>query len=91
MILALAILCFFCALVPAVMFAVNLRYYVPPPGLSGERAKAISVLIPARNEAAGIVDAVRAILVSRDVCDGSHRDGRRVDGRNRPHGAGACG
>ncbi len=67
MILALAIICFFCALVPAVMFTVNLRYYVAPPGSSPASDEVISVLIPARNEAAGIGDAVRAILASRDV------------------------
>ncbi len=86
---ALAILCFFCALVPAILFVVNLRYYAEPRALADLRADqdsralanpraldpggvatpppAVSVLIPARNEAAGIGDALRAVLGSRDA------------------------
>jgi hypothetical protein len=67
MIVAFAIVCLFCALVPAILFAVNLRYYVAPPAVGANAHPAISVLIPARNEAAGIGDAVRAILASRDA------------------------
>ena len=67
MIVGLAVLCFFCALVPAVMFAVNLSDYRVPPETLGEMLPAVSVLIPARNEAAGIGDAVRAVLASRGV------------------------
>jgi hypothetical protein len=67
MILPLAITCFFCALVPAVMFAVNLHYYREPPAALSAGMPAVSVLIPARNEASAIGEAVRAILASRDV------------------------
>jgi hypothetical protein len=60
------------ALIPALLFHRNLRLYKPPPPVStlststGERP-AISVLIPARNEAASIRAAVEAALNSRDV------------------------
>ncbi len=67
MIVALAAVCFFCALVPAVMFAVNLRYYCEPAPADGAALPAVSVLIPARNEALGIEDAVRAVLASSGV------------------------
>ncbi|ETW98203.1 MAG: hypothetical protein ETSY1_19755 [Candidatus Entotheonella factor] len=58
------------ALIPAVLFHRNLRLYAPLPHVSmppeGERP-AISVLIPARNEAASIRAAVEAALNSHDV------------------------
>jgi hypothetical protein len=59
------------ALIPALLFHRNLRLYKPPPvstlsTATGERP-AISVLIPARNEAASIRAAVEAALNSRDV------------------------
>ena len=67
MMLALAGVCFFCAMIPAVMFAVNLGFYVEPPENSREPISAVSVLIPARNEAGSISAAVHAALASRGV------------------------
>jgi len=67
MIVGLAGLCLICALVPTVMFAVNLSYYRAPSATLDQALPAVSVLIPARNEAAGIGDAVRAVLASRGV------------------------
>ena len=67
MIVALAVLCFFCALVPAVMFAVNLRYYREPPAALETSLQAVSILIPARNEATAIGAALAAALVSRGI------------------------
>lgn len=58
------------ALVPACLTHRNLRAYRPPPGLpAGTPATwpAISVLIPARDEALTIRAAVEAVLVSREV------------------------
>lgn len=58
------------ALIPALLFHCNLRLYTRLPRVStpptGE-IPAISVLIPARNEAASIRAAVEAALHSRDV------------------------
>ena len=58
------------ALIPALLFHCNLRLYTRLPRVStpltGE-IPAISVLIPARNEAASIRAAVNAALHSRDV------------------------
>jgi hypothetical protein len=65
--LALALLCLPCALLPAVMFIVNLDYYREPRKRNGIPSQAVSVLIPARNEAIGIGDALRAVLATRDV------------------------
>ena len=57
-----------CALVPAVMFCVNLRMYAEPPIVrDGAALPAVSILIPARNEAAAIESAVRHALATRDV------------------------
>ena len=65
MLLALAVLVVLCSVVPAGLFLRNLfRYREPPPAVP---AAGVSILIPARNEAAGIGDAVRAALASRDV------------------------
>jgi hypothetical protein len=65
-ILGLALLCFVCAFIPAAMFVANLKLYREPP-VAASGLPAVSVLIPARNEAAGIGDAVRAILATRGV------------------------
>lgn len=65
MIVALAVVCFFCALVPAVMFAVNLHYYREPPPAPAAGLQAVSILIPARNEAASIGPALEAALQTR--------------------------
>ena len=64
--LALAILWFLCAAIPCTLFCLNLRLYVPPPQASGP-LPAVSILIPARNEAAGITAALAAALATRDV------------------------
>jgi hypothetical protein len=53
-----------CALVPAVLFCVNLRRYRVPDAVSDGGLAGVSVLIPARNEAAGIEAAVRAVLAT---------------------------
>jgi hypothetical protein len=68
MILPLAIVCFFCALVPAVMFAVNLHYYREPRSVPATASlQAVSILIPARNEAAAIAPALEAALQTRGI------------------------
>ena len=66
MMLTLAILCLLAAVIPATMFCINLRLYVPPPASTTE-LRPVSILIPARNEAGGIEDAVRAALASTGV------------------------
>lgn len=66
MILAFALLCLLCSLLPAALFVANLKLYREPP-VAASVLPAVSVLIPARNEAAGIADAVRAILATRGV------------------------
>ncbi len=53
-----------CALVPAVLFCVNLRRYRAPKPMPGVNLPGVSVLIPARNEALGIESAIRAALRS---------------------------
>ncbi len=53
------------SLAPLALALVNLRLYRTPQPAAGEPA--ISVLIPARNEAGNIADAVAAILASRGV------------------------
>lgn len=58
----LAFSCLICAVVPSGMFCLNLRRYCPPQQMG--KHGAVSVLIPARNEAAGIEDAVRSVLAS---------------------------
>lgn len=67
MILALTLVSLLCALIPAIMFTLNLRLYVDPPLVSGIPLPAVSILIPARNEALAIGDAVRSALSSRGV------------------------
>ncbi len=64
---ALALFCLICAGVPAVLFFINLRAYMPPPPVENAALPAVSVLIPARDEAHGIEAAVRAVLASRGV------------------------
>ncbi len=58
------------ALIPALLFHRNLRLYTrlpPASSTSRDERPAISVLIPARNEAKSIRKAVEAALQSRDV------------------------
>lgn len=54
------------ALLPLVLALLNLRTY-RPPGHAARPGTAVSVLIPARDEAKNIGDSVRAALVSRGV------------------------
>ncbi len=63
--IALGVAALVLALLPAVMAAVNLRVYrTPEPALA---PPPVSVLIPARNEAANIVAATAAVLASEGV------------------------
>ena len=56
------------AAIPAVLTLVNLKVFLPAPEQGGRMDKpGVSVLVPARNEAAAIEPCVQAILVSRDV------------------------
>ena len=57
--------CAWLAIIPAVSAVWNLLLYRPPP-MRGIRA-AVSVLIPARNEADKIASAVNTVLANRDV------------------------
>ncbi len=66
MITALAILGAALALLPALLFLRNLRLYAPPPQPSSP-LPSCSVLIPARNEEAGIERCVRSVLACRGV------------------------
>ena len=56
-----------CALIPCSMFIGNLLLYRPPPPLASLPLDPVSVLIPARNEAAGIALAVESVLASIGV------------------------
>jgi len=57
------------AAIPALMFLGNRQLFQPPPDapLTSRRTEQVSVLIPARDEAAGIGDCVRAALQSQGV------------------------
>lgn len=59
------ILMLVCAAIPAVSFSWNFFLFRKPGGRSARAA--VSVLIPARNEAAGIAAAVGSVLRNRDV------------------------
>jgi len=66
MLLAAAVIALVAASLPAVIYLRNLGHYRapgPPPGDVGE----LSILIPARNEAAGIRDALASALASENV------------------------
>lgn len=63
---ALAALCLLAAGLPAVLALVNLAV-LRMPERAGREADLVSILIPARDEAANIADAVRAALASTDV------------------------
>ena len=65
--LALALLCLPCALLPTALFIVNLDYYRDPSKRKRTSSEAVSVLIPARNEAIGIAATLRTILTTRDI------------------------
>ena len=58
------------ALLPTVLFLRNLRVYLAPPAPAADEAvtlPAVTVLIPARNEAANIRAALESVLASRTV------------------------
>jgi glycosyltransferase involved in cell wall biosynthesis len=68
--LAISVAALLCALSPAVLFCINLRTYRRPAAPNGQAKPdglaipAVSILIPARNEAHGIGQAVRCALAS---------------------------
>jgi Glycosyl transferase family 2 len=62
--LTLAIVSFLCALLPAILYARNVLLFRPPPEPLAERV-CISVLIPARNEEAGIAACLEHVLASQ--------------------------
>lgn len=66
---ALAVASMLCAITPAVLFLINLRLYKEPALAlkSSRKVPAISVLIPARDEAHGIEAAVMSVLASAGV------------------------
>ena len=65
--LVLLIVSLTCAVLPAALFCVNLRLYLEPPPVGEAKLPAVSLLIPARNEAAVIDAAVTNALLSRRV------------------------
>jgi hypothetical protein len=63
-----AIAALVCAVVPAVLFAVNVWLFRRPGrGWNRRPLPPISVLIPARNEALSIAEAIQSVLASRGV------------------------
>jgi hypothetical protein len=66
MILTLSLVSLLCAAIPAILFCINLRAYQPPPQPQGT-LPAVSILIPARNEAHGIAEALHAALSTRQI------------------------
>ena len=67
MIVAVAVVVLLCSVVPAVLFCLNLRAYAEPPAVGAVIVPAVSILIPARNEAGKIGAAVTAALAGRGV------------------------
>ncbi len=68
MITALVVLAFAFALLPALMYLRNLREFRPPPAIdTAVSLPSVSVLIPARNEAAAIARCVESVLLSQHV------------------------
>ena len=65
--ITLAVVSAVLAIGPALLFAANWGAYLPPPEPTDSSRRAVSVLIPARNEEAGIADCVRTALASRGV------------------------
>ena len=65
----LAAACLACAALPACVFLWNQAWFRPPRGSGGrlDERSAVSVLIPARNEAGGIGRCVRSVLASDGV------------------------
>ena len=68
MITTLVVLAFAFALFPALMYLRNLREFRPPPAIdTAVSLPAVSVLIPARNEADAIARCVESVLLSQHV------------------------
>jgi hypothetical protein len=67
MLIALLIVVCVCAVGPALLFAANLRLYLPPPVAFALQSSHVAVLIPARNEEANIAEALECVLASTDV------------------------
>lgn len=65
--IALAVIAFVLAAIPCVLFLRNLRLYVAPTAATHDHVKAVSVLIPARNEESNIAPAMESVLANRDV------------------------
>src|SRR5689334_13178413 len=63
----LAFIALFCAAVPCLLFFRNLRLYALPGAADGAEGSAVSVLIPARNEAANIGAVIESVLRNRGV------------------------
>jgi cellulose synthase/poly-beta-1,6-N-acetylglucosamine synthase-like glycosyltransferase len=64
---AFAIVVSLCALIPALLFCVNLRRYSPPGPAGATALPSVSVLIPARDEERVIGAAIRSVLASAGV------------------------
>ena len=68
MILSLAIVSFVLAVIPAAMFLANLPLFLfPRPNDESSPTESVSVLIPARDEEAGIEACVRSCLTSATI------------------------
>jgi hypothetical protein len=67
MILTLVILSLLCVLIPALLFTLNLKLYLEPPAPPATELPAVSILIPARNEAAAIAGCLHAALTTRSI------------------------
>ena len=64
----LALTALLLAAIPALLTLFNLKVFLPAPEQGrGCEEPAVSIMVPARNEAAAIEPCVRAILASRDV------------------------
>ena len=63
----LALIALVLAALPAGLFIVNLLLFRRLPKAAVESAGGVSVLIPARDEAAGIADAVECVLANEGV------------------------
>jgi hypothetical protein len=66
-VIALAAVSLALAALPALLYLRNRRLFAPPPAADSGVSPAVSVLIPARNEAAGITTCLRGVLASTGV------------------------
>ncbi len=67
MLFALSLVSAAAAVGPAALTIANLREYREPPLLGETEQADVTVIVPARNEAAGIAECVDSVLRSRDV------------------------